>query len=208
MAIDEWMAWLKREAFPVRKYFLASFAVFAAAWGFAHAEPENYAIDPTHTFVTFEIGHFGASTNRGRFDRKEGVVQLDRTAKSGKVELTIDMASVSTGTEAFNKFLLSFELLDVATYPTAKFVGDTFTFDGENVSEVAGTLTLLGKTNPVVLKANRFRCYRSPVFLRQVCGGDFEATIDRTEWGVNYGLIFGFPRAVHLVIQVEAIKQQ
>ena len=25
-------------------------------------------IDPTHTFVTFEIDHFGTSTNRGRFD--------------------------------------------------------------------------------------------------------------------------------------------
>ena len=192
----------------MRTYFLATAAIFAIAMGSACAEVENFAIDPTHTFVTFEIGHFGASTNRGRFDRKQGVVQLDRTARTGKVELTIDMASVSTGTEAFNKFLQSFELFDAATYPTAKFVGDTFTFSGDNVSEVAGTLTLLGKTHPVVLKANQFRCYRSPVFLREVCGGDFEATIDRVDWGVNYGLIFGFPGAVRLVIQVEAIKQQ
>ncbi|WP_342621100.1 YceI family protein [Rhodoferax sp. GW822-FHT02A01] len=181
--------------------------MMAVATGAAQAETENYAIDPSHTFVTFEIGHFGASTNRGRFDRKEGSVQLDRTAKVGKVEISIDMTSVSTGTEAFNKFLQGFEIFDSATYPTAKFMGDKFSFSADNVSEVAGTLTLLGKTNPVVLKANQFRCYRSPVYLREVCGGDFEATIDRVDWGMNYGLIFGFPRTVHLVIQVEAIKQ-
>ena len=36
--------------------------------GLAQAEAVNYSIDPTHTFATFEIGHFGASTNRDRFD--------------------------------------------------------------------------------------------------------------------------------------------
>uniref|UniRef100_UPI00406CE73F YceI family protein n=1 Tax=Rhodoferax sp. GW822-FHT02A01 TaxID=3141537 RepID=UPI00406CE73F len=191
----------------MRPYWFALVGMMAVATGAAQAETENYAIDPSHTFVTFEIGHFGASTNRGRFDRKEGSVQLDRTAKVGKVEISIDMTSVSTGTEAFNKFLQGFEIFDSATYPTAKFMGDKFSFSADNVSEVAGTLTLLGKTNPVVLKANQFRCYRSPVYLREVCGGDFEATIDRVDWGMNYGLIFGFPRTVHLVIQVEAIKQ-
>ena len=30
----------------------------------AHAQSASYAIDPTHTFVTFEIGHFGTTTNR------------------------------------------------------------------------------------------------------------------------------------------------
>lgn len=207
MAIYEPMVRFTRTSSPVRNYLMAAVALCAAAWGPAYAEPETFAIDPTHTFVTFEIAHFDASTNRGRFDKKQGTVQLDRAAKTGKVELTIDMASVSTGTEVFNKFLQGFELFDVATYPTAQFVGDSFTFDGDNVREVAGALTLMGKTRPLVLKANRFRCYKSPVYLREVCGGDFEATMDRVDWGINYGLIFGFPRSVHLVIQVEAIKQ-
>jgi polyisoprenoid-binding protein YceI len=42
---------------------------------------------------------------------------------------------------------------------------------------------------------------------REVCGGDFETTIKRSKWGVNYGLNFGFPDDVRLLIQVEAIKQ-
>jgi len=179
-------------------------AMFATA---AHAAPATYAIDPTHTFVTFEIGHFGTSTNRGRFDKKEGTVQLDKAEKTGSVDITIDTASVSTGTPPFDKHLQSVQLFDVATFPTMKFVSDKLVFDGEKVTEVVGNLTLLGKTQPVTLKATQFNCYQSPMIKREVCGGDFETTIDRSAFGMNYGLIFGFPKSVRLVIQVEAIKQ-
>jgi polyisoprenoid-binding protein YceI len=157
--------------------------------------------------VTFEIGHFGTTTNRGRFDKKEGSVQLDKAAKSGKVEITIDTTSVNTGTPAFNNHLQSADLFDAAKYPTIKFVSDKFVFNGDKVSEVVGTLTLLGKTQPVTLKANQFNCYESPMLKREVCGGDFETTIDRTAFGMNYGVDWGFPKAVRLVVQVEAVKQ-
>jgi len=171
------------------------------------AEVVNYAIEPTHTFVTFEISHFGTSTNRGRFDKKEGTVQLDRAAKTGKVDLTIDMASISTGTQGFDKHLLGMDFFNAKDYPTSQFTADKFTFNGDKVTEVAGSLTMMGKTNPVVLKATNFNCYQHPMIRREVCGGDFETTIDRSQWGINYGLIYGFPKSVRLVIQVEAVKQ-
>ena len=188
-------------------FALALTAAATLLAGAAQAQTATYAIEPTHTFATFEIGHFGTSTNRGRFDKKEGTVQLDKAAKSGKVELTIDVTSVNTGTAAFDKHLQSADLFDSAKHPTAKFVADKFSFNGDKVSEVAGTLTLLGKTNPVVLKATNFNCYQSPMLKREVCGGDFEATIDRTAYGMNYGVQWGFPKDVRLVIQVEAVKQ-
>ena len=47
------------------------------------AQAADYAIDPTHTFVTFEVSHFGTSFNRGRFDKKEGAVSFVRAAKTG-----------------------------------------------------------------------------------------------------------------------------
>ncbi|MCH7345668.1 YceI family protein [Pelomonas sp. CA6] len=180
-------------------------ALLAAAA--AQAEPANYMIDPTHTYATFEIPHFGTSTNRGRFEKKEGTVVLDRATKSGKVEITFQMNGISTGAAAFDKHLQSADFFDVANHPTAKFVGDKFSFDGDKVSEVAGQLTLKGKTAPVTLKATNFNCYQNPMLKREVCGGDFETTIDRTQWGVDYGLAYGFPKAVKLVIQVEAVRQ-
>jgi len=182
-------------------------AATLAATGAAQAQSATYAIDPTHTYATFEISHFGTSTNRGRWDKKEGTVQLDRAAKTGKVELTIDVASINTGAAAFDKHLRGADFFDVEKHPTAKFVGDKFSFNGDKVSEVAGSLTLLGKTLPVTLKATNFNCFNHPMLKREVCGGDFETTIDRTAYGMNYGIQYGFPKDVRVVIQVEAVKQ-
>jgi polyisoprenoid-binding protein YceI len=192
----------------MRKSLLSLAAAALMATTGAQAASSSYVIEPTHTFVTFEIGHFGTSTNRGRFDKKEGTAELDRLQKTGKVEITIDTKSINTGTPAFDKHLQGVDLFDVAQHPTIKFVSDTFKFDGDKVSEVSGNLTLLGKTQPVTLKATQFNCYNSPMLKREVCGGDFETTIDRTAFGMNYGVLWGFPKNVRLVIQVEAVKQQ
>lgn len=186
-------------------FALAAASLFAGA---VHAAPASYAIDPTHTFATFEIDHMGTTTNRARFDKKQGTVEFDRDGKAGKVEVTLDMASVNSGTAAFDKHLQSADIFNVAKFPQAKFVSDKFVFDGDKLKEVTGQLTLLDKTLPVTFKANKFNCYPSPMLQkREVCGGDFEATIDRTQWGLNYGTNFGAAKNVRIVLQIEAVKQ-
>lgn len=171
------------------------------------AQPATYAIDPTHTFVNFEVSHLGTSTSRGRFDRTDGTVQFDRTARTGRVEITIDTTSVSTGTAALDRQLLGKNFFDAPQFPSAKFVADQFSFDGDKVTEVAGTLTMRGQTHPVRLKATLFNCYLNPLLRRQVCGGDFEATVQRSLWGMTWGLDLGIPDAVRLLVQVEALRQ-
>ncbi len=182
-------------------------AVLTTALASAHAESATYAIDPTHTFVSFEANHFGTSTLRGRFDRKEGSVALDKAGKSGKADITIDTTSVSTGVPALDTHLKSKDFFNAAEFGTAKFSADKFAFNGDKVSELTGTLTLLGKTQPVTLKASNFNCYTSPLLKREVCGGDFETTIARSSYGMPYGLNYGLPDNIRLLIQIEAIKQ-
>ena len=191
----------------MRTSLIALAAAATLATGIAQAEPANYAIDPTHTFVTFEISHFGATVNRARFDKKQGSVQLDKAAKSGKVEISFDTTSVNSGTPAFDKHLQSADLFDSAKHPTMKFVADKFVFNGDKVASVEGQLTLLGKTGPLTLKANQFNCYDSPMLKREVCGGDFEATIDRTQWGMNAMVDMGMPKNVKITATIEAFKQ-
>ena len=191
----------------MRKTLLGLAMATALLSATAQAETSTYILEPTHTFVTFEIGHFGTSTNRGRFDKKEGSVQMDRAAKTGKLEVTIDTTSVNSGTAAFDKHLQSVDIFDAAKHPTIKFVSDKFVFNGDKVTEIMGNLTLLGKTQPVTLKASQFNCYQSPMLKREVCGGDFETTIDRTAFGMNYGVDWGFPKNVRLIVQAEGIKQ-
>ena len=177
-----------------------------AAAGLAQAEANTYNVEPTHTYVTFEVRHFATSTNRGRFDKKEGSITIDRAAKTGKADITIDMTSISTGLALFDKHLRGENFFKAADFPTATFVGDKFTFDGDKVTAVAGTLTLLGKTQPVTLTGSHFNCYENPFVKREVCGGDFETTIQRSSYGMTYGLP-GIPDNIKLVIQVEAVKQ-
>lgn len=187
-----------------------SLLAVVAALGFsaaAQAESSTYAIEPSHTFATFEIGHFGTSTNRGRFNKTTGTVTVDKAAKTGTLDVTVDTSSLDTGTAAFTKHISSEEILNVAANPTAHLVANKFVFNGDKVAEIDGQLTLNGKTNPIVLKAQNYNCYQSPMIKREVCGGDFDATIVRSQYGVSYGLNYGFPDNVHLVIQVEAVKQ-
>lgn len=186
------------------KIFLAAALTFASMPNTAMAN--SYTMDPKHTFVTFEIPHMATTTNRGRFDKKEGTVEFDRAAKTGKARLVLYPDSITTGTTVLDKILSGPEVFDTAKYPTVQFVADKFTFTGDKVSEVSGQLTMLGKTLPVVLKSTLFNCYQNGLLKKEVCGGDFETWIKRSDWGVTYALNYGFADTIRLLIQVEAIK--
>lgn len=182
-------------------------AACALALGSVDADEGSHAIDPTHTFVHFEFLHAGTSTMRVRFDRKAGVVHFDRAARSGRVEIRVEMSSLSSGNAAFDELLRGKAVFDVAGHPQGVFVGNRFVFAGDRVTEVNGTLTLRGRTHPVALKAKRFNCYTNPLFRREVCGGDFEAVVRRSLWGLDHGLPALAPDEVRLVVQVEAIRR-
>lgn len=53
-------------------------------------------------------------------------------------------------------------------------------------TSIEGLLTMKGKTLPVKLTTTKFNCYESPVFNAPVCGGDFETTIKRSDWSVDF----------------------
>ena len=179
-------------------------ATLLATLGAAQAEPATYKIDPNHTAVTFEAKHFGTSTLRGRWDKKEGSVTLDKAAKTGKVEFTIDMASITTGSPQFDGHLKSKDFFLVEEFPTAKFVGDKFTFNGDKVASVAGELTLRGVTKPVTLAIADFRCGTHLVYRRAMCSAEATATIRRSEFGMTSGLPNVAGDDVRIVIPVEA----
>lgn len=179
-----------------------------AAGTAAHSKPIRYDIEPTHTFVNFEVKHFNTSTLRARFDRVDGFVELDREARKGTADITIYLDSISSGTPDFDKHLRSADFLDVAGNPKAKFTGKEFRYEGGKVTAVQGDLTLLGKTVPVTLQGTSFNCYDQPVLKVHVCGGDFETTIKRSQWGMTWGLDMGVPDEVKLLVQIEAIEKK
>lgn len=169
----------------------------------AVAAPQTYKIDPGHTQINWGANHMKTSTNHGRFVGVSGTVVLDTAAKSGKVDVSIDMTTLSTGNVNFDKHLSSADFFDIANHATATFSGDQLSFDGDKLASVTGTLTLLGKSAPATLKATSFNCYENPRSKKQTCGGDFETTIQRSQWGIEYGLP-GIQDEVKVNIQAEA----
>ncbi|QEA13428.1 YceI family protein [Comamonas flocculans] len=182
-------------------------AALALGMGAARAEPASYQIDADHTYVTFAIDHYGASVNRGRFDAVSGSVRYDPAARQGQFDITVDTNSIYSGSRGFDEHLKSPDLFDAARHPTMRFVADRLDFDGERLVQVAGQLTLLGQTRPLTLKALQFKCYPNKRAKTEACGGDFEAVIDRTEWGMDYLVAVGMPKSVRITATIEAFRQ-
>lgn len=180
-----------------------------AAMGFAavQAAPADYKIDPDHTNASFAIDHYGASINRARFDELSGTVRFDKAARTGAVDITVPVRTVYSGSKGFDEHLLAPDLFNADAYPTMRFVSDRLVFDGDRLVEVPGRLTLLGQTHPVTLKAKQFTCYPNRRAKTEACGGDFEAVIDRTQWGMNYLVDVGMPKTVKITATIEAFKQ-
>ncbi len=173
----------------------------------AGALADTYTLDPDHTNARFAIGHFGTSTNHGGFYNLEGELKMDVAKGEGQLVLEIPVASVQTGNEAFDDHLKSADLFNVEQYPTMTFQSTAWTFKDGKPDTVTGDLTILGKANPVTLQADNFNCYDSPMFEgATACGGDFSATIDRSQWGMDF-FLGPIPAEVQLSIQVEGIKQ-
>ncbi len=182
-------------------------ALATLSCGAANAEPAVYKIDDDHTYATFAINHYNASINRARFDEVTGSVKFDKAARTGAVDMTVHVRSVYSGSKGFDEHLLNADLFDAAKHPTMRFVSDRLVFDGDRLVEVPGQLTLLGQTHPVTLKAKQFTCYPNQRAKTEACGGDFEAVIDRTQWGMNYLVDKGMPKTVLITATIEGFKQ-
>jgi polyisoprenoid-binding protein YceI len=169
------------------------------------AGPVTYQLDPDHTFVTFEVRHFGTSTLRGRIGPVTGEVMIDRAARAGDVRLRIPVTTLETGLPALDVRLKKPDLLATSEYPEAYFVATRFRFDAAGgVQEVRGEFTLRGVGQPLSLFARSFACRHDDSLGKDVCGGDFEADLKRGQFGATFGEPF-VSDDVHLVIQVEAI---
>lgn len=173
----------------------------------AIAEPKTYAIDSSHTYPAFEADHQGGlSLWRGKINSTTGSIVLDREAKTGSVDISMDMATIDFGHDGMNKSATG-DIFKVADFPSATYTGTLTDFVDGAPTAVEGHLTLVGVTKPLQLSINQFLC--KPHFRtgKETCGADASALFDRGEFGVNAGLEGGFFPEVSLRISVEAQAQ-
>lgn len=180
--------------------------VCALMAGTSPAAATPYRLDPTHTTVHWAVVHMGTSTARGRFERISGSAAFE-AGRRLDVDITVDTASVSTGIRPFDTVLRGASLLDAAAHPQARFVSERVEWaaDGLSPAAVHGRITLRGRTQPLALRAERWRCGNNPLFGREVCGGDFTATLSRGAFGMGFAAGMA-DDAVTLQVQVEAVR--
>lgn len=173
----------------------------------ASALAAPYTLDRSHTFVYWEVLHMGTSTSRGRFDRLDGRARFDPGQRVLDVQVDVKMASISTGFAPFDNVLRGSRLLAVADHPVGRFVSRSVVWDagGQAPAQVQGEITLKGITQPLTLATRRWHCGNNPLFGREVCGGDFEASLSRAAFGMDFAAALADDR-VRILIQVEAVR--
>ncbi|MGB8327787.1 MAG: YceI family protein [Steroidobacteraceae bacterium] len=189
---------------PVR---IAVGVLAASALASAYAAPVAYEVDADHTYPSFAADHSGGLSKwRGKFNTTSGRIVLDREAKTGSVEITVETASIDFGLDRMNTRAQAADLFDVEKYPKATYRGTLAKFRHGVPTEVHGTLTLHGVTKPVNLAIRSFLCKPDLRKQRERCGADAAADINRGEFGIRWGESLGDNLAVKLEIQVEALR--
>lgn len=185
---------------------LLSVAVVSAALAApALAAPETYSVDPRHTWPVFEINHFGFSTQRGRFNKSSGKIMLDRSAKSGTVDLVIETGSIDMGLDKWDEHMKSDEFFNAAKFPTMSFKSTKLLFEGDEVVGAEGDFTLLGVTKPVRLTVTGFHCAPNPIAKKDACGANISTAIKRSDFGMTKYLP-NVGDVVKITVPVEAFK--
>lgn len=146
----------------------------------------TWTIDPTHSQVEFAAKHMMITTVKGSLPAMEGVIALDPSdASACSVEVTFQVASITTRVADRDTHLRSPDFLDVEQFPTIAFRSTAVEGAVDGAFTVVGDLTIKGVTKPVVLAA-RFEGQGTDPW-----GGErvsFLATgaIDRRDFGLTW----------------------
>lgn len=130
----------------------------------------TWSADPVHSNVSFEIAYAGTNTFRGGFH------EYSAGLTNGVLEGSAKVASVDVKDEQLNGHLQTPDFFDAERFPEITFR----TSDLEH-----GELTIKGVTRPVAITASVSEPNVDP-FGRERIGITLEATVDRTEYGVNW----------------------
>ena len=186
---------------------LVSFLAVAVAVP-AMAAEESYLIEPVHSQPQWEARHISMSPQRGSFGKVSGKVMLDRDAKKGSIDMTIDATSIRTFDGRLDAIVKGERFFNIEKFPTLTFKSDKFTFDGDRVVQVDGDLTMIGVTKPASFKVTNFICGENPFNKKPMCGAEATATIKRSDWGMTNGLNLNNPSdEIKLMIPIEAYRE-
>ena len=176
------------------------------------ADDETYVLDETHLSIGFLVDHAGYARTLGMFTKASGSFKYDEDKSLvSDIEIRIDTSSVFTNHDKRDSHLRSPDFLNIDKYPEMTFkasINDLKLSPGK----IAGNLTLLGITRPLILNAtiNKIDTYPFRVGLSKpmVIGVSATASFKRSDFGMNYAVkkkLVG--DEIDLIIEFEARQQ-
>ncbi len=174
------------------------------------ASAVDWQFDAAHSTVGFKVSHLVISSTTGKFTKFSGSVEFDgKSFEEGKVEVSIDVASIDTDNEDRDKHLLAPEFFDAEKYPEMRFVSKKITNVKGDEFKIVGDLTIRDVTREVVLDAE----FRGSAEFMGTTKAGFRATgeINRQDFGVSFsrtmetgGLVVG--DTVEITLEIELNK--
>jgi polyisoprenoid-binding protein YceI len=151
----------------------------------------TWSLDPHHTSVAFSAKHLGVATVRGRFGQVTADLELDdpNDPTTGSGTVTVQAASITTGSEQRDGHLKSADFLDVEKYPEIVFKLKSVAPDGDQF-KVTGDLTIKGVTKEITLDYEHSGSVVDP-FGNVKVGGTLTGTINRSDWGLTWNVPLG-----------------
>lgn len=111
----------------------------------------TFAIDTSHTEISFVARHLMVTKVRGRFSDFEGTIEVGDDPRSSSVSVHIDAASLDSRDPQRDEHVRSADFLDVEQFPHLAFRSTGVAHDGGDSWRVDGELTVRDVTRPVTL---------------------------------------------------------
>ncbi len=145
----------------------------------------DYTLDPAHSRLGFVARHAVVTKVRGQFSDWNATAHIDTAnPAASSVTVTINPASVSTGSADRDGHLQSPDFFDAAQFPEWKFVSTEVSRDGDEWT-ITGDLTIKDVTKPVTIEFEENGSAKDP-FGNVRVGFEGDVTVNRKDWGLTW----------------------
>lgn len=145
-----------------------------------------WEIDPSHTHVSFQVGHLGLTHTPGIFRKIEGQVTYDdKNVEASNVTLSIDTASIDTVNLPRDGDLRGEAWFDAEKNPKITFASTSVRRVDDKNYVISGKLTVRGKTLPVDFNTVLTNRAVNPFLKVPMVGFVGSARIKRSDFGMT-----------------------
>ncbi len=145
----------------------------------------TYNLDPSHTQIGFVARHAMVTKVRGRFAEFSGTASTKSGLVDPKIEVTVQVPSISTNDEGRDGHLKSGDFFDAEQYPTITFASTEIAAVADDTLRVTGDLTIKDVTKPVTIDFEYAGAAQDP-FGNQRVGLEGSTVVDRKEFGLTW----------------------